>query len=205
MKTVIINASPKTESGASTRIASILMKFLTKETDCLLLSASSSSEKIAQELKDAKAVIWVFPLYVDSIPSHLLALMEKLGPQIFGQGINPMVYAVINCGFWEAAHNRLALDQMRYFADQAHLPWGSAVALGGGGATEIGPLWLFHRNMTKAMAHLASQVLQSQSGPDVMVEINLPRPLYKLAANLRWRFLAFQNGLAQKDLFRRPQ
>jgi hypothetical protein len=113
------------------------------------------------------------------------------------------VYGVVNCGFWEPAHNVPALEQMKIFALANGLRWGQGVAFGGGGAAAMVP-GLLLRNLDRALTGLAGKIILNSGAPDHHIRINLPRPLYRLAANLQWRWLAWRNGLSGKDLYNRP-
>ncbi len=59
-----------------------------------------------------KVLVFVFPLYVDSIPSQLLQFLIILGER---KDLNHdiMVYCVVNNGFFEGTQNYIAIQQMK--------------------------------------------------------------------------------------------
>ncbi len=87
---------------------------------------------LAERFRDADTVGLCTPLYVDSLPAEATLALERLvdvaptRPQGF--------FALVNCGFPEAAQNDTALAICRHFARQAGRTWLGGLALGGGGA-----------------------------------------------------------------------
>jgi hypothetical protein len=154
-------------------------------------------------LREAQALLLVTPTYVDSLPSTVVNLLETLVPDAAALAPEARLYAVVNCGFWEPAHNALALEQLRLFAQAAGLPWGQGLAFGGGGAAAAAPK-LMLRNLDRALRGLAGKILSGSGAPDHHFRVNLPRFLYRLAGNLQWRWLARRNGLTGADLYDRP-
>ena len=75
-----------------------------------------------------------FPLYVDSIPAGLLWTLTELEQRLKGsQGLErTLVYPLVNCGFFEAAQNRLAISMVWAWCESCGLGQGRALALGGG-------------------------------------------------------------------------
>jgi hypothetical protein len=186
----------------------MLSKKLGSLAEPIVARSAAAPERALKEameaLKDSTALILVTPLYVDSLPAHLIALLEALVP-VAAKTMAPeaRLYCLVNCGFWEPAHNALALEQLRLFAKAAGLPWGQGLAFGGGGAAAMAPGFLL-KSVDRALQGLAGKILSGSSAPDYHFRINIPRCLYRLAGNLQWRWLARRNGLPGSDLYRRP-
>ena len=88
--------------------------------------------------EDADAVAIVAPLYVDSLPAELIAVLERLVNVRHGRP--GRLVAVVNCGFAEALQNDVALDIYRLFARDAGLHWAGGLSIGGGGMFAGRPL-----------------------------------------------------------------
>ena len=78
-----------------------------------------------------KVLVFVFPLYVDSIPSQLLQFLIILG-ELKDLNHDMMVYCVVNNGFFEGTQNYIAIQQMKNWCAAANLKWGQGVGIGAG-------------------------------------------------------------------------
>ena len=88
-------------------------------------------KEAAAALRTAQAAVLAFPLYFDSIPSHVLAWMRaaEAGASA-GSGCH--VYAVINCGFYEGSQCQWAAQSVQHWSAHCGLDWGQALGIGGG-------------------------------------------------------------------------
>ena len=97
-KTVLINCSPKRKlsvSGFLMRCAGILIR---GKKEYLQLRTPADRQAIIQALKTAGKVIFVTPLYVDSIPSHMLPFMREMEAFCRENGLRLKVYVIANNG-----------------------------------------------------------------------------------------------------------
>lgn len=69
----LLNGSPKAPGGTSDAILKQVQSEL--DQDSIILSAKNASEDIYTELDNCKAVVIVFPIYADTLPSHLLRFL----------------------------------------------------------------------------------------------------------------------------------
>lgn len=93
MNISIINGSPK--SGEST--SGLLIKYLLQETgesNAQVFKCSLQATELA-EIASSDVLVFVFPLYVDSIPSQLLQFLIILG-ELKDLNHDMMVYCVVN-------------------------------------------------------------------------------------------------------------
>ena len=93
MNISIINGSPK--SGEST--SGLLIKYLLQETgesNAQVFKCSLQATELA-EIASSDVLVFVFPLYVDSIPSQLLQFRIILG-ELKDLNHDMMVYCVVN-------------------------------------------------------------------------------------------------------------
>ncbi|MDR1297645.1 MAG: NAD(P)H-dependent oxidoreductase [Deltaproteobacteria bacterium] len=226
MKIVILNGSPKGGDSASLRISRALAEAIQKQSrsgqtqpgqgragggeEPALVRLNSwglRPEDLIASLRDAGALVLVFPLYVDSVPSHLLALMEAVcqgGPRTTP---GARLHAVVNNGFWESENNSPAFEVLRHFASESGLAWGQGLGWGGGGM--IATCGKIGRHPFKSFGRetdfLAGQILSGGGGPERYCQPNIPRLAYFHAANLSWYVLAWKNKIKFKDLLLRRQ
>ena len=159
-----------------------------------LIRQADVSETLNDILK-ADILLFVFPLYVDSLPAPLirvLTLIEQANTADRARSIK--VYAVCNCGFYEAEHTRLALNIMENFCARAGLIWGCGVGVG------CGEFILSQsKNMSKgpaadiysALCALGKSIQAGEVGKQtVFVTAKIPRFLYRLGGDFGWRQMA---------------
>ena len=78
MKTVLINCSPKKSFCASSYFIFLQKMFVRGNKVTEHLRTPADDERILNQVRDAQAVVFALPLYVDSIPSHVLRFLEKM-------------------------------------------------------------------------------------------------------------------------------
>lgn len=195
-----INGSPKPAESLSGKLIEKLEGFLGAKIDTYhaakLIRKEDAAGEIAGILK-ADVLLIVFPLYVDSLPAPLIRLLTLIEQAAKASEVPlPMVYAVCNCGFYEAGHNALALRMVRAFARRAGLRYGYGLGIGCGGVLahmEKGPA----KNVYAALYALGSSACgrSPKEGEDVLLAPKIPRFLYRLGGNFGWRQLAKKNGV----------
>jgi hypothetical protein len=198
-KTVIINGSPKAKGSASSIFIDKIKKNLINP---IVYQASQIiQEKDSTNLSDilnADVLLFVFPLYVDSLPAPLIKVLTMIEQKIANKSESvPIVYAICNCGFFEAKHTRLALDILKNFSISSGMSWGYGIGIGAGGliASES-------ENMAKGPAtdvytvllEFAKDMQNEVKKENVFVTANMPRFLYKFGGNLSWYQMAMKNG-----------
>jgi multimeric flavodoxin WrbA len=205
MKIAVINGSPKIKNSASENISRFIIQRLGTEPDIGVCSAMSMRrDEIIGMIDGSKAIVFVFPLYVDGIPSHLLRFLVDSQAQIAEAAPGSTLYSIINCGFYEARQTSLAIDMMKSFCQQSGLRWGEALGIGGGGMLSSmrigrGPT----RKIGQALDLLAKNILELKTAENSLVEPGIPRFIYILAAHLGWKMQAKKNGLKVKQLYER--
>ena len=152
------------------------------------------------------------PLYVDSLPALATHALELVLRAREGAPPPGRFIAMVNCGFPEAEHNRTALRIARHFAEQARYAWAGGLALGGGGVVKR------HRSLERPHAPVASIVRAlDRAAPALargdaipieaiasMAEAPIPEVLYRVIADLGFRFQAYQNRVSQHGLHAHP-
>ena len=132
MKTVLINCSPKTRFCASSYFLALQRLFVSGEKVTEKLRTPADYDRILEQLRDAQNVEFGVPLYVDSIPSHLLRFLEKMEAFCKENKLKLNVYCVANNGFIEGKQNEPMMQNFEHFCSRAGLTWGGGVGIGGG-------------------------------------------------------------------------
>lgn len=211
MKICIINGSPKAgENTSELLIGALVSKF--RETDEVKLhriTKKGFGEALYRDMAECRALVFAFPLYVDSIPAHLLRLLVDLKEN---GGLSPKtaVYCILNNGFFEGTQNRVAVEQMKNWCMAAGLKWGQAIGVGAGEMLPFlkeiplghGP----YKNLGQALETFAENLLNRRTGEDLFLSPKFPRALWRFQASQSvWLPRAKKNGLKRKDLFRKEE
>jgi len=132
MKTVFINCSPKKRFCASAYFLFLQRLFVRGEKVTEKLRTPEDHARILAELKDARAVVFCLPLYVDGIPSHVLRFMEEMEAFCKENSLQLNLYCIANNGFIEGRQNEPLMQSFEHFCSRTGLTWGGGVGIGGG-------------------------------------------------------------------------
>ena len=132
MKTVFVNCSPKKRFCASAYFLLIQRFFVGGKKVSEKLRTPADHARVLEQIKDADAVVFGLPLYVDGIPSHVLKFMEKMEAFCKENDIHLTVYSIANNGFIEGRQNEPLMQNFENFCSRAGLTWGGGVGIGGG-------------------------------------------------------------------------
>lgn len=131
-KTVLINCSPKRKlsvSGFLMKCAGVLIR---GKKEYLQLRTPADRRAILEALKTAGKVVFVAPLYVDGVPSHMLPFMREMEAFCRENGLRLKVYVIANNGFIEGKQNEPLMRVMENFCARSGLDWCGGIGIGGG-------------------------------------------------------------------------
>lgn len=132
MKTVFINCSPKKRFCASAYFLGLQRLFVKGEKVTEKLRNQSDHQRILDELTDADTVVFCLPLYVDSVPSHVLPFLKKMEFFCKENDLRLKVYSISNNGFIEGKQSEPLLRVFQNFCAKSNLEWGGGIGIGGG-------------------------------------------------------------------------
>ncbi len=132
VKTVFINCSPKKRFCASSYFLFLQRLFVSGKKVTEKLRTPADHDRILEQLRDAQAVVFGVPLYVDGVPSHVLRFMAKMEAFCRENGLRLSVYCIANNGFIEGKQNEPLMQVFENFCARAGLSWGGGVGIGGG-------------------------------------------------------------------------
>ena len=118
-KLLIINGSPRAKRSNSGRYAEIFKTHYKGKTSEYIV-ASRKHEVLFEKINYYSDILFVFPLYCDSVPTILLDFLKSLSQ--YKAEHKPTVHVMINCGFIEPKQNFTAVEIMRLFAKQSGYP-----------------------------------------------------------------------------------
>ena len=94
MKTVFINGSPKKKLSVSSYLLGVVRFWVRGEVVSEQVRNAGDHERVLQSLKDADTVVFGMPLYVDGVPSHMLAFMKAMEKYCIDNNIRLNVYDI---------------------------------------------------------------------------------------------------------------
>ena len=206
MKILMINGSPKISGSASGLLLDALRKRIGDGHRCVVGSAMSQYKQyVLDSAYRAGAIVFVFPLYVDGIPSLLLRMLEAVQHDIATAAPGAVVYVVVNNGFYEGRQNAIALEMMRSFCRVAGLTWGQGLGIGGSGMTGHGPEG---KEPAKSVCHaldaLAARIVKGETAADCFLGPHYPRFFYRLGGGMAMRSQARKYGVKGRALRAKP-
>lgn len=131
-KTVLINCSPKRKLSVSGFLMKCTGVLIRGKKEYLHLRTPADRQAILQALKDAGKVVFVTPLYVDSVPSHMIPFLREMEDYCRENGLRLKVYVIANNGFIEGKQNEPLMQVMENFCVRSGLEWCGGIGIGGG-------------------------------------------------------------------------
>ncbi|MGD9676222.1 MAG: NAD(P)H-dependent oxidoreductase [Candidatus Bipolaricaulia bacterium] len=159
-----------------------------------VMDSPAACESALAAIGFSDAVILSVPLYVDSFPAPVVALLERIAERKTGAG-RVRLFLLLQCGFPEAAHNATALAIAARFAAEVGWEWLGGTALGGTGG--------FIKDVNAVLARVGKAIADGEPVPEVTLSVPFPAWLYRLVGNVMWRREARKRG-ATRSLRARP-
>ena len=132
MKTIFINGSPKKKFSASAYFLSVQKFFVQGKTIQENLRNQKDHDRILSTLESGDAIVFCLPLYVDSVPSHVLSFLKEMEKFCLDRQLQLNIYTIANNGFIEGVQSKALLQVFRNFCTRSGLTWGGGIGIGGG-------------------------------------------------------------------------
>lgn len=207
MKIIIINGSPKTLKSNSEILGNYLFPLLKENNIKKYYSIYFQlNDKTKNEIYNSDVLIFIFPLYVDGIPSNLLKLLIKFEKENI---VRPetKIYCIVNNGFYEGKQNFLALLHMKNWCKKVNAKWGQGIGIGSGELLPYlkkfklgqGPL----KNLEKILNRFSRNILTLNSDKNIYINPNWPKSLYFIQGSFSWILKARKNNIKIRELFKK--
>ena len=207
MKISVINGSPKAIKSNSEILGNYLSSLLKENEIKKYYSISFRlNNENKNEIYNSDVLIFLFPLYVDGIPSNLLKLFVEFEKE---KVVNPAtrVYCIVNNGFYEGKQNRLAILQMKNWCEKVKADWGQGIGVGAGELLPYlkkyplgqGPL----KNLGKVLDEFSANIITLKSDKDIYINPNWLKSLYFFQGSISWILKGRKNNLRVRELFRK--
>jgi hypothetical protein len=216
---LLLVGSPKGPNSSSNSLGSYLLEKLQTKgltTKTIYLSQNLASDQkhaaLLEQVDQSDLIILAFPLYIDSLHSHVIKTLELIADhrKASGEPAKKTFMAIINSGFPEATQNQTALNICRLFARDVGFDWAGGLAMGGGGM--IGGLPLSElggriRNQTRALELAADALANGEPVPaeaaGLMSKLGIPHSLYVWMGNRGWKQQA-KKHIPIDSMYRQP-
>ena len=207
MKISVINGSPKAIKSNSEILGNYLSSLLKENEIKKYYSISFRlNDENKNEIYNSDVLIFLFPLYVDGIPSNLLKLFVEFEKE---KVVNPAtrVYCIVNNGFYEGKQNRLAILQIKNWCEKVKARWGQGIGVGAGELLPYlkkyplgqGPL----KNLGKVLDEFSANIITLKSDEDIYINPNWLKSLYFFQGSISWILKGRKNNLRVRELFRK--
>ena len=209
MKLLLIDASPKAEKSVSRPLLKDFVSFVPHgvETRSIKLNSPENSYgEFIDKLNWCESAVLAFPVYIDSVPSHILKVMCRICDE---QPLteSKKIYCLVNCGFYEGIQCRTALEIVRNWCSRSGLSYMGGIGFGGGGGfapfRDVPPGKGPKESLGKALNDMSACAACKTGFEDIFISLGIPKEIYKSEGEAGWRRAADKNGLSEADLSRK--
>ena len=192
-KIMIINGSPRAPKSNSKQYAAYFSKVCPVETEYFSITKTNHLD-LCRAMDGFSDVLFVFPLYADSIPVTLLNFLKTLEEN--PPEHKPTVSVLINCGFLEPEQNDIAVEMMGLYAEKNGYPFGSVLKIGSGEAILSTPFRIFaHWKIKRLAVSIAHKNNQTMA-----VTMPISKKLFLKASTSYWENYGKRNGVTREQM-----
>ena len=192
-KVMIINASPRAPKSNSKQYANLFAKYCRLDTEYYEVKKSNHLT-LCQMIENYSDIVFVFPLYVDSVPVTLLNFLKAMEDNALLK--KPTISVVINCGFIEPYQNDIAVKMLQLFARKNGYPYGSTFKIGSGEAILSTPFRIFLKERVKRFA----VSIERQRYNDFQVTMPISKKMFIKASTGYWENYGKKNGISKEKM-----
>lgn len=190
---MIINASPRAPRSNSRIYSGLFSSYCQAETEYFELKKSNHPE-LCEKMNGYSDLLFVFPLYADSLPVTLLNFLKTLEKNLPLQ--KPTVSVMINCGFIEPYQNDIAVEMLQLYCRANGFPFGSVLKIGSGEAILNTPFRFF---LKRKIRKLAGSIV---SGKHRIFSATMPisKKMFLRASSVYWENYGKKNGITKEQM-----
>lgn len=172
------------------------------------IKAGRTAEQALEAMLCADLLVISAPLYVDGLPYLVTSALEQLSCRMAQQthALRRLV-GILNCGYPEAIHNRIAMRMLRNFAHRNNLAWAGGLALGGGEIIQGRSMAAIRFVLPAPARALRLAALALSVGASIppqairlMAKPLVSARLFRWMAKVRWVLEGFSNRISLKQL-----
>ena len=192
-KVMIINASPRAPKSNSKQYAQLFSKYCSLNTEYCEVKKSNHLT-LCQMIENYSDIVFVFPLYADSIPVTLLNFLKTLEENIPSK--KQTISVVINCGFIERYQNDIAVKMLQLYCSKNGYPFGSTLKIGSGEAILTTPFRIFLKAKMKKFA----VSIVNRRYKNFQVTMPISKKMFIKASTIYWENYGKKNGISKEQM-----
>lgn len=192
-KVMVVNASPRAPKSNSKQYAKLFSQYCRLDTEYCEVKKSNHSA-LCQMVGECADILFVFPLYVDGIPSTLLNFLKTLEGNAPLK--KPTISVIVNCGFIEPCQNDVAVEMVQLFASENGYPFGSVLKIGSGEAILRTPF----RRFVKARMRKFAISIERRRYDIFQVTMPLPKKMFIKASTSYWVGYGKANNVSKEQM-----
>ena len=147
MKLGIVNGSPRGKKSNSDKILNWLTANIKNEIEINeIYTINKNTQEELSLLFESDYIVFIFPLYTDSMPACTKAFMEKMEQNKTMFNNKPIAF-IIHSGFPEAIHSRSVERYVKYFSRLIGMNYMGTVVMGGSEALQAAPESFFKKQI----------------------------------------------------------
>lgn len=133
MNTLILTMSPRKSFSTSMYLSKVLRFFLKRgQATILELKTKKQYLQLKQQLHQVDNLVFVTPVYVDTIPSTVLDVLSQIQQDTKDKNLSLNIYAITNCGFYEGEQCQLAQNTFKLWSQACSFEYKGGLGVGAG-------------------------------------------------------------------------
>lgn len=194
----LISGSPKPFNSNSMSFLKTLSEKLDKYKIYEL--KNDKHDDILDNIKKSDAIVFAFPLYVDSPTSITLSFLDYLMDKKINLK-NKLIYVIVNCGFREGEQNITAVNIIKNWCNKIKATYASSLMIGAGEIVGKEKFKFVSKKALRCLNRFINNIKLKQKGEDIITTMDLlNNKLYCYFANKSWTKDAKLNNLTESDV-----
>lgn len=205
-KTALIIGSPKMSGSCSACFCETMRDLLGESSTAVYHSHGfMKGSPDFSELLKFDNLVFVFPLYVDGIPSNFLRFLTALEAFLLHQPKEFYIHTIVNCGFYEGEQSQIAFEMIQNWCAHTGNHDCGGVGIGGGpmfaGVQGTPVQNRFTHSIRKALEVQKEAVLNQKRMEVRYPHVDISRFFYLHIAHHGWNAELKKNGYTKRTAF----